>query len=404
MSETMNIPLVGREKVNHYHRQLILSLFKGGKTLARRDIVALTRMRQGTMQVHVENLIKEKILIETGSGQSRAGRRPRLLEINPRRYFIVGGYFQPDKIHLVLSDLLGNAISQYTEFPTVPEDQSHLLLALGRGLIHLIEDRCKREDILGIALGAPGRMNVREQTLTETTFGSWWKGLELGRYIRNQFGCSSWVENDIRLATLAEGRTGSCRDVKNFLYIHIADQLQVGIVIDGKVYSGNEGVAGKLGHLCVDPNGPLCKCGNRGCLNMMASDYALLDFYKKLLGKDNLKVEVGEIVTKAREGQTAARFALEQVARWLGLGVANLANILNPEKVILAGEISLGDELLLTTISQVLQERTTPPTNQIQIEWSQLADQAVPLGAIALALDDFYALPILDTQFIFHEE
>jgi len=397
MIENMDIPLVGREKVNQYNRQLILSLFKGGKTLARRDIVALTGMRQGTMQVHVEGLLKEKILVETGPGLSKAGRRPTLLQINPKRFFIVGGHLQPDRIHLVLSDLLGKIISQHTEEPTVAEDRSHLLLALGRAIIHLIEDKCRREDILGISLGVPGRVNVREQILTETRFGTWWKGTELGRYIRNQFGCNSWVENDIHLATLAEARFGVSRDVNHFLYVSIEEQLQVGVMIDSKVYSGYDGVAGKVGHVCVDPAGPLCKCGNRGCLNTVASNDALIDFYRKLVGKDKLAITVSDIVTQARDGQTAARFALEQVSKWLGLGLANLANIFNPEKVVLTGQMSLAGELFLETLWQVISERTTPPTNHLRIEWSQLADQGIPMGAIARSLDDFYALPVLET-------
>ncbi len=403
MAENMDMPLVGREKVNQFNRQLILSLFKGGKTLARRDIVALTGMRQGTMQVHVESLLKEKILVETGPGMSKAGRRPTLLQINPRRFFIVGGYLQPERIHLVLSDLLGNPISRHTETPTVEEDRSHLLLALGRALIHLIEDQCRREDILGIALGVPGRLNAKDQVLLDTHFGAWWKGIELGRYIRNQFGCTAWVENDIHLATLAEARLGSCRDAKHFLFVSIENQLQVGLMIDGKIYTGHEGAAGKLGHVCVDPAGPLCKCGNRGCLNMLASNDALIDFYRKLLGKEKLKISVTDILNQARDGQTAAKFALEQVAKWLGLGLANLANLLNPEKIVLAGQISLAGEIFLETLTQVIAERTTPPTNQIRIEWSQLADQGIPLGAIARALDEFYALPVLETPLVLTE-
>ncbi|MFA5863644.1 MAG: ROK family protein [Phycisphaerae bacterium] len=404
MPENMDMPLVGREKVNQYNRQLILSLFKGGKTLARRDIVALTGMRQGTMQVHVESLLKEKILVETGPGSSKAGRRPTLLEINPRRYFIVGGYLQPENVHLVLSDLLGHILSHHTEHPTVEEDRSHLLLALGRGLIHLIEDKCRRQDILGIALGAVGRVDVKEQTLTETHFGRWWKGIELGRYIRGQFGCTSWVENDIHLATLAEARFGVSRDVNHFLFVSIENQLQVGVMVDGRVYSGFKGVAGKLGHVCVDPGGPLCGCGNRGCLKMLASNDALIDFYRKLVGKDKLKVSVEEIVTYARDGQTAAKYALEQVAKWLGLGLANLANIFNPEKIVLSGQISLAGELFLETLTGVITERTTPPTNQLRVEWSQLADQGIPMGAIALALDEFFALPVLESPILLAEE
>ncbi len=404
MADNMDIPLVGRDKVNQYNRQLILSLFKGGKTLARRDIVALTGMRQGTMQVHVESLLNENILVETGPGLSKAGRRPTLLQINPRRYFIVGGYLQPDRIQLVLSDLLGKVISHHTEEPTVTEDRSHLLLALGRALIHLIEDQCRREDILGISLGVPGRVNVREQVLTETHFGTWWKGIELGRYIRSQFGCRSWVENDIHLATLAEARFGVAEDIAHFLYVSIEENLQVGVMIDSKVYTGHDGVAGKVGHVCVDPAGPLCRCGNRGCLNTVASNDALIDFYRKLVSKDKLKISVADIVTQARDGQTAARFALEQVAKWLGLGLANLANILNPEKIVLAGQMSLAGELFLETLSQVILERTTPPTNQLRIEWSQLADQGIPMGAIARSLDDFYALPVLETPSLITQE
>jgi predicted NBD/HSP70 family sugar kinase len=396
-TENPDFPLVGRDKVNEYNRQLILSLFKGSRTLARRDIVALTGMRQGTMQVHVERLIKEKILVETGPGESKAGRRPRLLQINPKRYFIVGGYLMPDRVELVLADLMGKVLARYTEYPTVEADRSHLLLALGRALIHLIEGRGLREDILGISLGVPGRVNVREQILTDTNFGSWWKGIELGRYIRSQFGCRAWVENDIRLAALAEGRFGVCRDVSSFLFVSVDDQLQVGAMIDGRIYAGRDGVAGRFGHVCVNPDGLLCTCGNRGCLNTVAANPALIDIYRKLAGNEQMQITVEEIVGQAREGGAAAKYALETVARWLGLGLANLANLFNPEKIVIAGPVSLAGELFLVTANQVVSELTIPPANQLRLEWSQLADQATPLGAVAIALDDFFALPMKES-------
>jgi len=397
MSERLDIPLVGRDKINRYNRQLILSLFKGNRTLARRDIVALTGMRQGTMQVHVESLIKEGVLVEKGLGRSKVGRRPRMLHIDPTRYMIVGGYLEPQRVQLVLADLLGNIVARQTELPTVESDRSHLLLAIGRGLIRLIEDRCRREDILGIALGVPGRVDTREQVLTETRLGPEWKGMELGRYIRNQFGCRFWLENDMRLGTLAEARWGVCSGVRNFLYVNIDREVQLGLMLDGAVYRGAEAMAGKLGHLCLDPDGQLCSCGNRGCVNTLASHSALVDFYRKLVGNDRLAITIEDIVNEARNGQTAARYVLEQAGRWLGLALANLANLLNPETIVLAGQISLAGELFLERISAMIAERTSPPINRVRVEWSQLADQAVPLGALALALDEFFALPVMET-------
>jgi len=400
MAKNLDVPLVGRDKINQYNRQLILSLFKGGKTLARRDIVALTGMRQGTMQVHVESLLKEGILQEKGPGRSKAGRRPKLLQINPKRYMIVGGYLMPNQVQLTLSNLLGTVVAHQVEEPTVLEDRNHLLLSLGRGLIRLIEDRCRREDILGISLGVPGRLDVKEQTLTETRLGTWWKGMELGRYIRNQFGCRVWVENDIRLATLAEARFGVCKDIKSFLYVNVGSEIQLGMVLDGKIYAGAEAVAGKLGHVCLDPDGPLCGCGNRGCLNTLASNYALVDFYQKLIGRDKGSITVEDIVNEARSGQTAAKYALEQAARWLGLALASLANLFNPETIVLAGQISLAGELFLVTLLDMIADRTAPPTNKVRVEWSQLADQAVTMGGIGRALDDFYALPIIESHLL----
>lgn len=397
MSKNADIPLVGRDKINQYNRQLILSLFKGNRNLARRDIVALTGMRQGTMQVHIEALLQERILVEKGLGRSKVGRRPRMLQIDPTRYMIVGGYLEPDRVQLVLADLFGRIVARQTELPTVNEDRSHLLLAMGRGLIGLIEDRCRREDILGIALGVPGRLDVREQILTETRIGTWWKGMELGRYIRTQFGCKLWLDNDIRLAALAEARVGVCTATKTFLYVNIDRQVQLALMLDGRMYSGLDGVAGKLGHMCLTPDGPLCACGNRGCVNTLASNFALIDFYRKITGDEKMHVTVEEIVERARSGQTAANYALEQAARWLGLALANLASLLNPEKIVLAGQISLAGELFLVTLLNMIAERTSPPTNKMRVEWSQLADQAVPLGALAMALDDFFALPVLET-------
>ncbi len=350
-------------------------------------------MRQGTMQIHVESLLDEGILMEKGLGKSKAGRRPRMLQVNPKRYVIVGGYLRPGGIDLTLSNLLGDVLARQTEEPTVSEDRSHLLLALGRGLIRLIDDRCRREDILGISLGVPGRLDTNQQTLTETRLGSWWKGTELGSYIRDQFGCRFWVENDMRLAALAEARSGACQGIDDFLYIDISDDIQMGMMLNGAVYGGFDGVAGRVGHMCLDPGGLLCSCGNRGCLNTLASNPALADFYRKLTGDEKSTATVGMIVMESRSGQTAARYALEQAAKWLGLAIANLANLYNPETIVLAGQISMAGESFLETILDMIAQRISPPANKVRIVWSQLADQAVQLGAMALTLDEFFALP-----------
>ena len=396
-SDNTELPLVGRENVNRYNRQLILSLFKDGKTLARRDIVALTGMRQGTMQVHVESLLKEKILVEKGHGRSKAGRRPVLLQINPQRYLIVGVYLKPDRIDFVLADLFGRILENHTEMPTVLNDRTHLLLALGRGLVQLTESRIKRNNLLGISIGLPGRVDREAKVLIDTHFDPWWRDISFGRYIRNQFGCDCWIENDIRLATLAEGRFGAARNSSSFIYVSMSDQLMVGLMINNQVYSGANGVAGKFAHMCIDPNGVLCSCGNRGCMNTVASESALVDFYRKLSSTKKSNITVSDIVMQARRGKTAAIYAIEQVAKWLGLGLANLANILNPEKIVVAGDMSLAGEQFVLTIAQTISEHTTAPTNQVKVEWSQLAEQAVPMGAVAMALDEFFALPVMET-------
>jgi len=182
--------------------------------------------------------------------------------------------------------------------------------------------------------------------------------------------------------------------------VNVGSEIQLGMVLDGKIYAGAEAVAGKLGHVCLDPDGPLCGCGNRGCLNTLASNYALVDFYQKLIGRDKGSITVEDIVNEARSGQTAAKYALEQAARWLGLALASLANLFNPETIVLAGQISLAGEVFLVTLLDMIADRTAPPTNKVRVEWSQLADQAVTVGGIGRALDDFYALPIIESHLL----
>jgi len=390
----VHVPIVGRRRIQQYNRQLILSLFKGGRSLSRRDIVALTGMRQGTMQVHVEQLLAEGLIREKGPGRSKAGRRPRLLQINPTVRLVVGGYLQPDRIRLVLANLLGDVLARHSEVPTVPEDREHLLLALRRALTNLLEGRCGQQDLLGVSLGVPGLVDSTRKITADGHFGPYWKGIELGKYIEHELSCRCWTENDIRLATLAEARFGVCTDVNNFIYVSLGEKLEVGLMIDGTVYAGADGLAGQFGHLCVIPDGPLCVCGNRGCLNGLASDAALVDFYCKTVGYSQPEeLDAASVVMLARSGDAAAAFCLEQVAKWLGLALANLANLLNPAKIVIAGQMSLAGELFLVTVSQSIREHALSGANQPRIEWSQLADQAVQLGALARALDDFFAVP-----------
>lgn len=211
-----------------------------------------------------------------------------------------------------------------------------------------------------------------------------WENLPLVDYFSNVFNAPAYLDNDVNLAALAEARKGAGIGVDHLAYFNIGTGIGGGIVIGGKLYRGC-GNAGEFGHQVILPDGPPCLCGKHGCLESLASGTSIARRAKE----SGLSLTAEEVAQAARAGDAIAARIMNETAEYLGLGVANVVNILNPRMVVLGGGVMKSADLLLDGIRRTVNERAmTQLANDVQIVPGILGDQAGITGALLIALEE----------------
>jgi glucokinase len=252
---------------------------------------------------------------------------------------------------------------------------------------------------VSVGMGVPGLVDT-ETGVTRflPNLLTQWRDIPAGETLSRELACPVHLLNDARMATLGEFTYGRGHDVGTMVFLTIGTGIGGGVVIDRKLRLGPLGAAGELGHQTVQPDGPLCGCGNRGCLEALASGPALVGEGIRLLqsglapilyemvGGNASGVSPKEMGAAARAGDTAVADAIRRTAGWLGLGIANIVTALHPEMVVLGGSVAALDDLLLEPVREALRQRVRMfPTQDVRIERSCLEDKAGLLGGIALA-------------------
>jgi glucokinase len=252
---------------------------------------------------------------------------------------------------------------------------------------------------VGVGIGVPGLVEIGTGiTRFLPNLPSQWRGVPVGQTLSAALGCPVFLLNDARMATLGEFTFGRGKAADTMIFLTIGTGIGGGIVVDGKLRLGPLGAAGELGHQTIQRDGPLCGCGNRGCLEALASGPALVGEGVRLLLSGLAPVlfemvsgNAGGVTPKemgaaARAGDTAVRDAIARTAAWLGIGIANMVTALHPEMVVLGGSVAALDDLLLDPVRETVKERVRMfPVQDLSIERSLLEDKAGLLGGVALA-------------------
>jgi predicted NBD/HSP70 family sugar kinase len=236
-----------------------------------------------------------------------------------------------------------------------------------------------------------------------------WRDLPLRRLLEDELDLPVYTDNDANAAALGERYFGAAQYVDNFVYVVANIGLGTGLVIGGHLYQGASGFAGEAGHTTIDPDGPLCRCGNRGCWERLASQRALIERVEEavLAGQPSLiegmakgdqpRITVQMITDAARRGDGVSLRALEETGIYLGIGIANLVNMFNPSLVVFGGTLSLAHEFLIPVARRVVLERAMKgPREAARIVVSAFKADACVMGGVALVLHDILIRPHLD--------
>ncbi len=382
------------------NRLEVLKVIQAEKLLSRSELAEAVSVSRTTVSGIVSELLRVGLLEEVGEGESTGGRRPIKLCYHPESRKAVGVVLFSERIQAVLTDMEGEPI-KYLEIPLEGNTPDAMLEAMCKAAGQLI-DGVPCSEVLGIGIGAPGVVNLQSGEIEISVSKGWLeKTVPVKEYLEEKLHFPVYVANRSRVAALGEQRVGGGRAVSDLIYIFLGQGIVAGIMLDGNLYLGSDYGAGEIGHISVDPQGPLCNCGNRGCLEIYASEEGILAKARAVARENTTsllqlsvdgrleKLSIELVIDAVRSGDPLARGVFSEVGSRLGLAVASLVNLLNPEMVVIGGPIgaSAGD-LLLEPVIREAQLRSLPRSfRKTKIVTGTLGTRAIAIGAAVLAID-----------------
>lgn len=397
--------------VKSLNRSLVLNAVKNFEPISRRDIAIRLDLSPSSVSNITDRLIKEGFIREIGPGHSKdPGRKPILLEINPSTWHVIGiDLERVSSVKAGIVNLKGKLLAKSEE--TIKNfSPTHVVGKISR-LVKILLDRAKvdKGKILGIGIGTPGLLDKKEGKVIYSVYPGW-RNVEIKKLIEEVTELPVVIDTDTNAPALGEYWFGAGKKARNLIYITIGPGVGAGIIIGGKIYQGVDGTAGEFGHTVIDPEGPLCRCGNRGCLETLAAEPSLVNRVKRSI-ESGKKTTITESVSKeeitpeviykaALEGDSLAREAIAQVGRYLGMGVIGLINLLNPEFIIIGGRIIQAARLLIQSVEDVVSRYALPiPARRVRILPAYLGEDAGVIGAATLVLQNIFEIPELSVQF-----
>lgn len=261
----------------------------------------------------------------------------------------------------------------------------HQKIAIGKGLT-----------VAAAGVGAPGVIQMDSGIVVKSPNFPDWNNLPLKEELEKELNMPVFIENDANAAALGEQWLGAGRDINSMILLTLGTGVGGGIVLNNQIWQGADGMAGEIGHMTLIPDGRLCGCGNTGCLEMYASARGIVQSYREAVNSSEIamaaEISSEQIYQAARDGETVARKVMKDMGRMLGIGIASLINIFNPQMIVLGGGVKDAWQLFINaTQEEVMRRAFKVPAERTKIVPSLLGDDAGMVGAAALALQKIIA-------------
>ncbi len=373
------------------NQQMILELICQKETISRAEIAEITELSPATVSNIVKDLMDLNLVRETVHGESRGGRKPVLLEINAKGAYIIGLEWGIADIKAVLMDLNRKVVK--SKEISVENHKPEFFIKTTKDIVEYFKDKIKDpEKIFGIGIGIHGLVNPKKGvSLYAPHFG--WRELPIEEKLNKVIEYPILIDNDVRMMALAE--KWECRD--SFIFVNTGPGIGAGIVLNGYLHYGQKWSAGEFGHMTIVNDGPLCSCGNHGCLEALISLNRLVkEFNPNLelnLSYPCLRKEWFKLITAAKEGHSKAREIIKKTGQYLGTGIANVINLLDLHAIIIGGEFIEAKEIMFPVIrKQVKKKSLEISADSIDVISTIFGEQAGVIGAGTRVLQKLFKL------------
>jgi predicted NBD/HSP70 family sugar kinase len=381
---THNLRMIGVRDLRDINQTVFLHLIRERQPISRADIVKATGLQPGTVSAIVNRLIKEKLVYEGVEGPSSGGRRPKYLYVNAESAYVLALDIGVRETVYAVSDFNGRILTQ--RGVVTEGDPQNFLRSLASEINTLVRTQYPRARVEAMGVSVPGLVDRAEGSLIVSPNLGWEK-VPVCALLEGELGLPVYVENDANAAAFAELWYGPLEEVsvRTLLSVLVVEGLGTGLIINGELHVGTRIGLGGFGHMTMDPGGPCCSCGRRGCWETFASNSATLERYSTLARSDRGVRTVTELTALAKKGDGAALEALQVTARYLGEGIASLVHGLSPEVVVIGGEIAGAWQIISPIITECVKSNYIVPPMSFNIRPSSVQRPSL-FGAIPIAL------------------
>jgi len=385
--------------VKNLNKHAVLDLIRftpGG--ISRAELAQRMDLSRAAMTAIVNDLLETSVVRETESRNGQNGRPPIILEINPARGFVAGIDMGASHLSIVLTDYSAQVIDE-VEVPFNIADGP--VTCLGQANT-LLTDLLKKNELTpaslsAIGMGVPGPIASEAGTVFAPPIMPGWDNYPIQANLEEKWNLPVSLNNDAELGALGEWAYGAGRGENFLAYIKVGTGIGSGILLNGQVYRGATGSAGEIGHLTIEENGPLCECGNAGCLEALAGGRAIARQAQEAIRKGNRtllaslgpveQITARDVASAARRGDLVSQQIISRAGSYLGIALAGLVNLFNPRTIVVGGGVAQVGDLLLQPIRDTIARRSIQASARtVKINTAILRRHSSAMGAIVQAL------------------
>jgi len=385
--------------VKSFNKHAALDLIRfAANGLSRTELADKMGLTRAAVSLIVDTLVESGVVQEANIRSAPSGRPPVTLEINPSRGLVGAIDMGATHMSIAIADFTARILQEAEYAFDIKNGPSICLEQASQNLLKLLESqKLSLSDMSAIGIGVPGPVNTEAGMVVAPPIMPGWDRYPIRATLEKMWGCPVTLNNDAELGALGEWAYGAGRGEKNIAYIKVGSGIGAGLILNQQIYGGTTGAAGEIGHLTIDENGPLCNCGNHGCLEAFAGGHAIAIQGKLLveMGKRTLlsaipreKITAYEVAEAARRGDLLAQEILRRAGTFIGIAIAGLINLFNPSIVIIGGGVAQVGDILTGPIRQAVRERAMHASEQsVHITTGTLGRRSLLIGATVQAIN-----------------
>lgn len=379
------------------NRLLIVDQLRQRRTATRGELARATGLSRATIAALVTDLGARGLVVEHLNGDGPRTRGPRGRPAVPLRLdtpagAAVGVDFGHDHVRVAVANLSSTVLAERFIALDVDHQPDIALTAAANVIDDLLDETgLTRREVIGGGVGIPAPVDGRTGTVGSSSILPAWSGLDIRHEAAQRLGVDVEVDNEANLGALAEATVGAGREHADLVYVKLSAGIGAGFVLAGELCRGSAGLAGEIGHIQARPDGPVCRCGKRGCLETVASTEALLALLRPIHGDD---LTLAALLELSRSADDATVRVIHEAGRAVGRVLADICNTINPGIVVVGGDLSPAGEPLVSGIREAIDRYALPAAaNVVAVTQGALRERAALVGALTLAISDTDRLP-----------